>query len=86
MLRAGAGQLCKPLAVLFNKLFITGDYTQKWCKGLISTIFKCGDNTKPEYYRGITVSSNVARVYSMILNNTLTTFLEVTPNQNTTEA
>ena len=40
--------------------------------GYISPIFKTGDSSNPENYRGITITSNIGKV----LNNRLDKFLE----------
>lgn len=76
MLKSGAAELSKPLTTLFNVIFSKGSYPKRWCEGLIFPIFKSGDRTKPENYRGITLCSNLAKTYSMILNNRLLKFIE----------
>lgn len=76
MLKTGVSELSKPLTVIFNKKFTSGNYPKKWGEGLISTIFKSGDRSQPGNHRGITLCSNLAKVYSMVLNERLAKFIE----------
>ena len=76
MLRAGADIFSKPLSVIFNKLFTNGEYPKKWGQGVITTIYKAGDHLTPSNYRGITLCSNLSKVYSMVLNERLVKYLE----------
>ena len=44
--------------------------------GNITPIFKTGDSSKPENCRGITITSNVGKLFNLILNSRLDKFLE----------
>lgn len=56
---------------LFNEVFY-GQYPRNWTKSLTTTIFKSGDKTKPENYRGISVSPAIAKTYDKVLTNRFT--------------
>ena len=43
LITTGASVLCKPLTILFNKIYSTESYPKQWGEGLISAIFKSGD-------------------------------------------
>ena len=61
---------------MFNLIFTTKCYPKLWCLGHIVPIYKAGDNSEPSNYRGITVSSAMGKLFNIILNERLTTFLE----------
>ena len=76
MLKAGLQHFVKPIAYIFNMIFTQGNYPIKWTEGIISAIFKNGDPSNPENYRGITLCSNLSKLFSSILNNRLVKFLQ----------
>ena len=39
-------------------------------------VFKTGDSSQPENYRGITITSNVGKLFNLVLNSRLDKFLE----------
>ena len=57
-------------------IFTQGNYPIKWTEGIISAIFKNGDPSNPENYRGITLCSNLSKLFSSIRNNRLVKFLQ----------
>ena len=76
MLKNGQTQLIPCLVLLFNFCLANTCYPQSWAKGYISPIFKSGDPTDPNNYRGITITSNLGKLFNTILNNRLDKFLE----------
>ena len=64
------------LLKLYNRLFQNGEYPYSWGEGIICPIFKSGDVDKAENYRGITLINIMAKIYSQILLNRLTTWSE----------
>ena len=76
MLRAGAVSFSGPLTCILNKIFTSGMYPKKWGEGVITAIYKAGKMSLPENYRGITICSNLAKVYSSVLNSRLVKFIE----------
>ena len=67
MLKSGATILLPCMNKLFNLIFSSGIYSSSWASG---------DNSKPENYRGITITSNIGKLFNMVLNARLDTFLE----------
>lgn len=85
MIRAAKSVLIKPLTELFNHIFTSKQYPQEWNKGIITPIHKKGSKLDPHNYRGITVNSVFAKIYSMVMCNRLETFLEENKIMNETQ-
>jgi hypothetical protein len=75
MLQFGQTQLLPCLLQLFNLCFSNGIYPEKWAEGYISPIYKADDPSDPNNYRGITITSNLGKVFKSILNNRLDSYL-----------
>jgi hypothetical protein len=62
---------------LFNIVFESGIVPESWTIGVINPIYKNkGDITKPENYRPITLLSCLGKLFTSIINNRLTKFME----------
>ena len=62
---------------LFNLILQTGCFPEEWAIGLIIPIFKNkGNKNDPNNYRGITLISCLAKLFTTILNNRLKSYLE----------
>ena len=62
---------------LFNLILDTGIFPSKWSIGIISPIYKGkGSNKDPSNFRPISLLSCLGKVFTSILNNRLTTFLD----------
>lgn len=62
---------------LFNIIFDTAIIPESWSVGVIKPIFKNkGDPTSPENYRPITILSCLGKLFTLILNNRLKSYLE----------
>lgn len=57
MLKYGQFALLPSLKKLFNLVLESGIYPDQWSEGFIVPIFKNGDSSNPDNYRGITVTS-----------------------------
>ena len=69
--------LQQTLHKLFRTCFETGKIPSMWYKGIIHPILKTGkDPLLPLSHRGISLMSTVAKIFSAIINNRLTTFME----------
>lgn len=55
------------LVSLFNNVFISGIYPVAWVKATMSMIFKKGDNSDPNNYRGISIANAIAKLYDMVI-------------------
>ena len=62
---------------LFNIVFETGIFPDAWQEGRLRPIYKNkGERNKPENYRPITILSCLGKLFTSILNNRLTKFVE----------
>ena len=75
ILMAGKFQLAPSLTFLFNKILISGIYPGNWSRGYISPIFKSGDRSKPDNYKGIAITGCLSKLLNSILNSRLDIFL-----------
>ena len=61
----------------FNIILNTGAVPTEWCVGIIIPIFKKkGEETNPDNYRGITLLSCLGKLFTSILNDRITKFLD----------
>jgi hypothetical protein len=74
MLKYSTNILLQGYKKLFNLILETGSFPDQWCEGLITPIFKSGDKTNPNYYRGICVTSCLSKFFCIILNDRLSNF------------
>ena len=65
-----------PNSYLYNRLFRNGEYPRSWGDGIIPPIFKTGDVNDAGNYRGITLINILAKIYSQLLLNRLTGWVE----------
>lgn len=63
--------LLQPLEILFNQILESGKFPSDWSTGIIIPIYKKGDINDPNNYRGITLVSCFAKLFTSILNNRL---------------
>jgi hypothetical protein len=75
MLNAGQYSLAPSLLKLFNNILSSGFYPDHWSTGYLSTMFKSGDRSQPENYRGIAITGCLGKLLSSMLNNRLDDFL-----------
>jgi len=76
MLKAGHTELLPVLTKLFNIVLTSGCFPDIWRINMLSPLHKKGDNTCPENYRGIAVSSHISKLLCGILHNRLTKFID----------
>ena len=67
----GIDILEKPLEMLFNYILNKQIFPRSWSRGAIIPVFKKGDNTDPNNYRGITLISCFAKLFMSIINDRL---------------
>jgi hypothetical protein len=75
MLKAAQTYMNQCFLKLFNKVFISGFYPQKWVEGYITPIFKMDNPRLPQNYRGITITNGIGKLFNIILNKRLDNFL-----------
>lgn len=56
---------------LFNCILNTGIFPSTWSSSIIVPVFKKGDSTDPNNYRGIRLVSNMCKLFTSILNKRL---------------
>ena len=57
----------KILVDMFNQILQSGRIPQEWCKGIIIPLFKSGDATLVDYYRGITLLPTILKLFFNVL-------------------
>ena len=67
---------------LFNLIFISGCTPLLWSLGLISPIYKYGDKMDPDNYWSICVISCLSKLFLLILNQRLSSFVNTYKNIN----
>jgi len=85
MLKSANEELYISMLNLFNKIYSGGYFPNCWSTGFISNIHKKGSYLQPENYRGITIISNMGKLFNSILAIRLQDHLEkhklLTPEQ-----
>ena len=76
MIKSGIPILVNPLHKLFNLVFQSGTFPEIWNISYISLIYKKGDKSNPNNYRGISVTSNLGKLFNKIIHNRLYTFID----------
>ena len=61
---------------VFNIIFMNGIFPDVWSKRIIIPIYKKGDKTNPDNYRGITLLSCLGKLFTSIINDRITKFVE----------
>ena len=61
---------------LFNIVLQTGIVPDDWVKGMIIPLFKKGEHNNVDNYRGITILSCLGKLFTSVINNRLTEFVE----------
>ena len=78
----GGPNIHNTLLNVFNEILITEKIPNKWKESEIISIYKGkGDREKMENKRGITLASNLVKLFERIINNRLVKYLEFTEGQ-----
>ena len=56
---------------LFNTVFMSGMYPVSWVRAIMFTVFKRGNRSVVDNYRGISVINSISKLYDMVLCNRL---------------
>ena len=59
------------LECLFNSIFESCSYPERWVNGVITPIFKSCSKTDPENYRKVTVPPALGNFFEIVLENRL---------------
>ncbi len=76
MLKHSSFKLKDAILKLFNLVLKSGHFPEIWKENLITPIFKQGEKYEPNNYRGITVSSNLGKLFCSIINDRLVQFIQ----------
>jgi len=76
MIKSASGVLLPCLLRLFNRIFQMSVYPKQWVESIIVPIHKKGAFNDPNNYRGISLTSNLSKVFLHILNNRLQSWAE----------
>ena len=76
ILKQGGSEMKESLLVLFQKMWREEKIPKDWARGIIVPIFKDGERKNVDNYRGITLLSVVGKLYTSILNNRVSRWLE----------
>ena len=77
MLKYGQFVLLPCFQRLFNYILSSGNYPKLWSNGLVLPIYKSGNAHDPCNYRGIAITSCLAKLFNRLMNKRLTRFLIV---------
>ena len=53
----------------------TKSYPEDWSCGIITAVYKSGENDNPDNYSGITINNCLNKFFSLFLANRLTSFV-----------
>ena len=70
--------ILKILVSLYNLLFNNSIFPTSWCVSIIVSIFKSGPKSVRGNYRGISLLSNLSKVFTGILNYRIVRWSEAT--------
>ena len=68
--------LLEPIIKLFNLVFETSSFPAIWNESLILLIHKKGCKQDPSNYRGISVTSNLGKLFNKIIHNRLINYIK----------
>ena len=71
LLKAVADIITPILVSIFNKIIDTECFPTLWSLGIIVPIFKDGDASDPNNYRGICINSCLSKLFTMLMNDRL---------------
>ena len=76
MLKATAKVIAPTLVLLFNRILKNEYPPEIWGLGIIMPLFKAGDSSDVNNYRGITINSCLSKLFMLLLNDRLQTFCD----------
>ena len=77
MLKASNDETLQLLDALFNRILVEGKYPANWNTSLTQLIYKEGARDESTNYRGISLSSNLGKLFNSILEKRIDTYLEI---------
>ncbi|PKU31884.1 rna-directed dna polymerase from mobile element hypothetical protein [Limosa lapponica baueri] len=71
-----ADEVAKPLSIIFEKSWQTGEVSADWKKGKVTPIFKKGEKEDPGTYRPVSLTSVPGKIMEQILLESLLRHME----------
>jgi hypothetical protein len=68
--------IIEPLSTFFNHILDSKSFPRSWASGVIIPIYKKGNQSDPNNYRGITLTSCFSKLFTVILNERLKQWAE----------
>ncbi|XP_071153363.1 putative leucine-rich repeat-containing protein DDB_G0290503 [Mytilus edulis] len=68
--------IIKSIVKIFNLILETGIHPKSWKDSYIIALHKKGDKSDPNNYRGISLISNLPKIFNAVLNNRLITVVD----------
>ena len=75
-IRNVADQIVDPLLIILNRSLNEGYFPKNWKTSNITPIFKSGDRSKVENYRGIAILSIIPKLFEKIVTDVIVRFLD----------
>lgn len=70
-----AEKIVDPLLIIFNTSLKNGYFPKDWRSSIIVPLFKSGDRSKIENYRGIAILNTIAKLFEKIVTDEIVKFL-----------
>ena len=75
-LKQSSDDLIEFYSLFFNLILNTGLVPDIWCKGLIMPLYKKGDPTNPDNYRGITLLSCMGKLFTACISLRISKYMD----------
>ena len=76
MIKHSTSSLLPTYTKLFNDILLCGYYPDQWKEGYITPIYKKGNEYDTNNYRGITIMSNLAKLFNMVIQSRVFNFFK----------
>ena len=75
MIKSSAPIILPFLVIFFNKILETKEKPDEWSVGIITPLHRSGEIDDPDNYKEITINSCLSKLFTLLLNNRLTNFI-----------
>lgn len=76
MLKHGGYLMLNSLGKLFNFILNSGTFPQSWNESYLVLLYKSGNRLDPSNYRGISITSNLGKLFNRIIHTRLLEFVK----------